>query len=44
MELFRLREIKEFLTLDELKEKCDISDEHMEMLEVRAIINVFKSK
>lgn len=34
MELFRLREIKEFLSLDELKEKCDIADEHMDMLEV----------
>lgn len=34
MELFRMREIKEFLSIDELKEKCDIADEHMEMLEV----------
>lgn len=34
MELFRLRENKEFLTIDELKEKCDIVDEHMDMLEV----------
>lgn len=34
MEIFRVREIKEFLTLDELKEKCDTTDEHMDMLEV----------
>lgn len=34
MELFRLREIKEFLSLDELKEKCDTADQHMTMLEV----------
>lgn len=38
MELFRLRETKELLTLDELKEKCDIVDQHMDMLEV--IINL----
>lgn len=34
METFRMRETKEFLTIDELKEKCDIADQHMELLEV----------
>lgn len=34
METFRLRETKEFLSLDELKEKCDISDNFMEILKV----------
>lgn len=34
MESFRLRETKEFLSLDELKEKCDISDNFMEILKV----------
>lgn len=29
-----MREVKEFLTLDEMKEKCDIADEHTDMLEV----------
>lgn len=33
MEVFRVREIKEFLSLEDLKEKCDTTDEHMEMLE-----------
>lgn len=34
METFRLRETKEFLSIDELKEKCDISDGFMETLKV----------
>lgn len=34
MENFRLRETKEFLSLDELREKCDISDNFMEILKV----------
>lgn len=34
METFRLRETKEFLSLDELKEKCDISDNFMDILKV----------
>lgn len=34
MESFRLRETKEFLSLDELREKCDISDNFMEILKV----------
>lgn len=34
MELFRIRETKEFMSLDELKEKCDIVDQHMDMLQV----------
>lgn len=37
METFRLRETKEFLSLDELKEKCDISDNFMEILKVERI-------
>lgn len=37
METFRLRETKEFLTLDELKEKCDISDNFMDILKVDLI-------
>lgn len=40
METFRLRETKEFLSLDELKEKCDISDNFMEILKV--ICNIHK--
>lgn len=35
METFRLRETKEYLSLDELKEKCDISDNFMEILKVQ---------
>lgn len=34
METFRLRETKEFLSIDELKEKCDIMDVFMEILKV----------
>lgn len=34
METFRLRETKEFLSLDELEEKCNISDNFMEILKV----------
>lgn len=34
METFRLRETKEYLSIDELKEKCDISDNFMEILKV----------
>lgn len=34
MEVFRVREVKEFLTLEEMKDKCDVTDEHMDMLEV----------
>lgn len=34
METFRLRETKEFLSLDELKEKCDISDNFIDILKV----------
>lgn len=34
METFRLRETKEFLSIDELKEKCDISDNFMDILKV----------
>lgn len=37
METFRLRETKEFLSIDELKEKCDISDNFMEVLKVPKI-------
>lgn len=35
MDAFRLRETKEFLSLDELREKCDISDNFMEILKVK---------
>lgn len=35
METFRLRETKEYLSIDELKEKCDISDNFMEILKVK---------
>lgn len=35
MEAFRLRETKEFLSLDELEEKCNISDNFMEILRVQ---------
>lgn len=35
MEMFRLRETKEFLSIDELKEKCDTMDVFMEILKVR---------
>lgn len=37
METFRLRETKEFLSIDELKEKCDISDNFMDILKVRGL-------
>lgn len=37
METFRLRETKEFLSIDELKEKCDISAAFMETLKVRPV-------
>lgn len=37
METFRLRETKEFLSLDELKEKCDITDNFMDILKVFAM-------
>lgn len=37
METFRLRETKEFLSIDELKEKCDISDNFMDILKVNGI-------
>lgn len=35
MELFRMRETKEFLSVDELFEKCETSDIHMKTLEVK---------
>lgn len=35
METFRLRETKEFLSIDELKEKCDTMDVFMDILKVR---------
>lgn len=38
METFRLRETKEFLSLDELEEKCNISDNFMEILKVRSFL------
>lgn len=38
METFRMRETKEFLTIDELKEKCETANQHMELLEVCFII------
>ena len=34
MEVFRLRETKEFLSIDELKEKCDTTTHFMKILEV----------
>lgn len=34
METFRLRETKDYLSLDELEEKCNISDNFMEILKV----------
>lgn len=34
METFRLRETKEFLSIDELKEKCETSSNFMRTLEV----------
>lgn len=34
METFRLRETKEFLSIDELKEKCDTMDVFMDILKV----------
>lgn len=36
IETFRLRETKEFLSIDELREKCDYSDHFMEILKVRS--------
>lgn len=48
METFRLRETKEFLSIDELKEKCETVDNFMEILKVNwdavwmwILINVF---
>lgn len=38
METFRLRETKEFLSLDELKEKCDMSDNFMDILKVCIVV------
>lgn len=35
IEVFRLRETKEFLSIDELREKCDTSDQFMDILKVR---------
>lgn len=40
METFRLRETKEFLSLDELEEKCNISDNFMEILKVHASLSM----
>lgn len=40
METFRLRETKEFLSLDELKEKCEISDNFMEILKVKHMLEI----
>lgn len=34
IEVFRLRETKEFLSIDELREKCDTSDQFMDILKV----------
>lgn len=36
MEVFRLRETKEFLSIDELREKCETSSSFVRTLEVRA--------
>lgn len=45
MELFRMRETKEFLSVDELFEKCETADIHMNTLEVnlnyRLAVNFF---
>lgn len=35
MEIFRMRETKEFLSVDELFEKCETADIHMNTLEVK---------
>lgn len=40
METFRLRETKEFLSIDELKEKCDTMDVFMDILKVYFGIDV----
>lgn len=34
IEVFRLRETKEFLSIDELREKCESSDQFMDILKV----------
>lgn len=34
IEVFRLRETKEFLSIDELREKCETSDQFMDILKV----------
>lgn len=34
IEVFRLRETKEFLSIDELREKCETSDQFMDVLKV----------
>lgn len=41
METFRLRETKEFLSIDELKEKCDMVDNFMETLKVQTLLFSF---
>lgn len=37
IEVFRLRETKEFLSIDELREKCETSDQFMDILKVNIV-------
>lgn len=37
MEAFRVRETKEFMSIDEMKDKCDATDKMMDVLEVNLL-------
>lgn len=41
IEVFRLRETKEFLSIDELREKCETSDQFMDILKVQNNLTQF---